>query len=244
MKIRIARIFPKILGLNGSLGNAEVIETRLRWWGIDVAVDDYEASATLGERPDLVVIGHGTSSMLTPAANAIDAWRDQLVTWYEAGTHFFGAGLGGDLLGESVAIDSNSPPREGLGLTPVSTVLRGPRASLEVCGMDHRGREVAGYLNDAGIRDSAGAKPLLSFLPVANESWSGNTAEDAEGVLGDGVWATAVSGPFLALNPAIADDIVASMLDHRDKPMPALTAEHERVDESAEHARAWIRSRI
>ena len=244
MSITIVRLLPDVLGLNGSLGNAEVIATRLRWWDLDVRVRDCQAGDDLGQRPDIVVLGHGTSSMLTPAADALERWATTLREWHDQGTHFFGAGLGGDLLGESVAMDATTPARAGLGLTPVKTTLRGVRASLEVSGMDFLGRNVAGYLNDAAARDPNGADPLMTFLPVATEGWEGNTAENGEGVRGDGVWATAISGPFLALNPAIADDIVRSILEQKDQALPKATVAHDQVDESAERARTWIRSRL
>lgn len=244
MSLSIVRLLPDILGLNGSLGNAEVLATRLRWWGIDTEVRDCCSGDTLGERPDIVVIGHGTSSMVTPAADALDGWSATLREWHEMGTHFFGAGLGGDLLGHSVAIDNATPAREGVGLTPVTTTLRGVRASLEVSGMDFQGRNIAGYLNDAAMRTPNGADPLMTFLPVAKEGWGGNTGEYGEGVRGDQVWVTAISGPFLALNPGIADDILRSVLERMDQSVPASTSDHDRVDESAERARTWIRSRL
>lgn len=244
MNITIVRLLPEVLGLNGSLGNAEVIATRLGWWDIDASVRDCHAGDDLGQRPDIVVVGHGTSSMLTPAADALEGWATTLREWHEQGTHFFGAGLGGDLLGESIALDANTPARAGLGLTPVRTTLRGVRASLEVSGMDFLGRNVAGYLNDAAVRNPNGAEPLMTFLPVAKEDWAGHTAENGEGVRGDRVWATAISGPFLALNSAVADDIVRSVLEQHDRTLPAATSAHDKVDESAERARTWIRSRL
>jgi len=244
VSITIVRLLPEVLGLNGSLGNAEVLAQRLRWWNFEVQVRDCHSADVLGERPDIVVLGHGTSSMLTPAADALEAWADTLRDWHQQGTHFFGAGLGGDLLGESVALDASTPARVGLGFTPVRTTLRGVRASLEVSGMDFMGRNVAGYLNDAAVRDANGADPLMTFLPVAKEDWAGNTGENAEGVRGDRVWATAISGPFLAMNPSIADDIVRSVLEQKDHVLPHATSAHDTVDESAERARTWIRSRL
>jgi CobQ-like glutamine amidotransferase family enzyme len=244
VSLTILRLLPGLLGLNGSLGNAEVLATRLQWWGIDTEVRDCDSGDALGEQPDIVVIGHGTSSMLAPAADALEGWSGTLREWHEQGTHFFGAGLGGDLLGESVGRDATTPAREGLGLTPVRTILRGVRASLEVSGMDFQGRNIAGYLNDAAIRHPNGADPLMTFLPVAKDGWEGNTGENGEGVRGDQVWVTAISGPFLALNPGIADDILRSVLELHEKSLPAVTAEHDRVDEYAERARTWIRSRL
>ena len=244
MSITLVRLLPDTLNLNGSLGNAEVLATRMRWWGVDVAVTDVNRGDKLGDAPDLVVIGHGTSSMVTPAGAELGRWRDTLRGWAESGTHWFGAGLGGDLLGESVALDATAPRIPGLGLTGVHTTLRANRASTEVSGLDYRGREVAGYLNDAALRETSDAAPLLSFLPVPNDTWQGGNGEQGEGVQSERLWATAVSGPFLALNPHVADDIIGSVLASRGISLPELTEAHSRVDSAAETARAWIRSRL
>ena len=244
MTITLVRLLPDTLNLNGSLGNAEVLATRMRWWGADVDVRDVTRDGAPGEAPDLVVIGHGTSSMVTPAGEAISRWREILKGWFDAGTHWFGAGLGGDLLGASVAIDRAAEPIEGVGVSDVRTTLRAHRASTEVSGLDYQGREVAGYLNDAAIRDSHDSKPLMSFLPVPSESWQGANGEQGEGVVSERVWVTAVSGPFLALNPHVADDIIDSVLSSRGMERPEPTDSHRRVDSAAETARAWIRSRV
>lgn len=244
MSITLVRLLPDTLNLNGSLGNAEVLATRMRWWGVDVTVTDVTRGDTVGEAPDLVVLGHGTSSMVTPASEVLGSWRDTLRRWADEGTHWFGAGLGGDLLGESVAIDATVPHTPGLGLTDVRTTLRVKRASTEVSGLDDQGREVAGYLNDAALREAHDAAPLLTFLPVPGGTWLGGNGEQGEGVHSERLWVTAVSGPFLALNPHVADDIISSVFASRGLPLPKPTEDHARVDSAAETARAWIRSRL
>ena len=244
MNITLLRLLPDTLNLNGSLGNAEVLATRMRWWGVEVSVVDAHRGDSLAEAPDLVVVGHGTSSMVTPAGEALSNWRDTLRGWAGSGTHWFGAGLGGDLLGKSVSLEASAPATPGLGLTDVRTTLRANRASTEVSGLDYLGREVAGYLNDAARRESTDAPPLLTFLPVANEAWQGGNGEQGEGVHAERLWVSAVSGPFLALNPQVADDIISSVCAHRGIELPEPTDSHKRVDSAAQTARAWIRSRL
>jgi CobQ-like glutamine amidotransferase family enzyme len=244
MTIRLLRVLPNLLSLNGSLGNAEVLATRLRWWGFEVQVSDLTEGPAPQTPPDIVVLGHGTSSMVVPAATALEGWRTTFESWSEAGTHWWGAGLGGDLLGRSVRVASTEPAYQGVGLTAVATTLRGVRVSQEVSGVDHQGREVAGYLNDASVREGDTLSPLIPFLPVLNDQWHGHTVSAGEGVHADRIWVSAVSGPFLALNPHIADDILRSVMAHRGEQLPEHTDNHRRVDEAAATARAWIRSRL
>ena len=78
--VRILRLMPELLQLNGSLGNAEVLATRASWFGAEVSVENAEAGSVLTERPDIVTIGHGTSSTLAPCAVAIQHWTATLKT--------------------------------------------------------------------------------------------------------------------------------------------------------------------
>ena len=244
MTITLLRVLPRLLSLNGSLGNAEVLATRLRWWGVEVSVSDLNPGETPSDRPGIVVWGHGTSSMAAPASDAIGPWRETFHAWAEEGTHWFGAGLGGDLLGAEVLIARAENVHPGVGLTPIRTTLGSERISQEVSGVDDQGRDIAGYLNDAAVRESDGVSPLIPFLPVLSQRWQGSTAPGGEGVRIDRVWVSAVSGPFLALNPHLADDILRSVLERKGMALPEPTDQHRRADSAAETARAWIRSRL
>ena len=244
MTLTLVRILPRLLSLNGSLGNAEVLATRLSWWGFSVDVIDLNEKDSPEVAPDFAVIGHGTSSMVTPVSEALERWKDTFHQWMHSGTQWWGSGLGGDFLGQAVRMSEHDPWRDGVGFTSVTTTLRSERASQEVAGLDRSGREVAGYLNDAAHREAEGVTPLLSFLPVRNDRWSGATAEGGEGVYQDGLSVSAVSGPLLALNPHLADDILRQVLARKGKELPEPTDQHRRVDEAAATARAWIRSRL
>jgi len=244
MTITLLRVLPGLLHLNGSLGNAEVLATRLQWWGVEVSVSDLNPGETPSEQPDIVVWGHGTSSMATPASEAIGPWREIFQSWAQEGTHWFGAGLGGDLLGAEVLVSHSDTARPGVGLTPVRATLRRERISQEVSGVDDQGRDIAGYLNDGADREADGVTPLIPFLPVLCDSWRGATAPGGEGVHSERVWVSAVSGPFLALNPHVADDILRSVLQGQGMALPEPNEHHRRVDLAAETARVWIRSRL
>jgi CobQ-like glutamine amidotransferase family enzyme len=244
MTLTLVRILPRLLSLNGSLGNAEVLATRLRWWGFSVDVIDLHEGEAPGATPDIAVIGHGTSSMVTPSGDALEEWRDTFHQWMQSGTQWWGSGLGGDLLGQAVRMSEHDPWRDGVGFTSVTTTLRSERASQEVAGLDRSGREVAGYLNDAAHREAEGVTPLLSFLPVRNDRWAGATGQGGEGVYQESLSVSAVSGPLLALNPHLADDLLRALLTRTGEELPEPTEHHRRVDEAAATARAWIRSRL
>lgn len=242
--ISLLRLLPNLLSLNGSLGNAEVLATRLRWWGMSVDIQDANPGDTLpAKRPDIVVLGHGTSSTLAPAAAALAKWSVALRSVVEDGAVVCGFGLGGDLLGESVS-DLEGQGHAGLGITDGRADLAGARASTEVAGEDYLGREVAGYLNDATIRQHTSFRPMVRLASPVPPTWRGVTGEQGEGIVAERVWATALSGPVLSLNPQIADDIITRILEGAGQGVPEPTDLHRLVDQAAARARQRIRARL
>jgi CobQ-like glutamine amidotransferase family enzyme len=246
--VRIVRVLPELLRLNGSLGNAEVLEARLRWWGVAVSLHDLHAGESPPDAADILVLGSGTSSALETAAAQLTLWSDQLRHLDDDGSLWCGFGLGGDLLGQEV-VSASGEQFAGLGLTPVSSRLGGHRFAGEVSGRDEQGRVIAGYLNDQTIRQGADVSPLIRLDLDAHTAWSGHTAVNAEGPLGEGVgqerlWASALSGPLLALNPALADDIIYTWARRHDWTLPEHTASHRLADSRAEKARRNILDRL
>lgn len=242
--MRIVRILPELLGLNGSLGNAEVLQARLNWWGVDTQLHDVRAGDDLPDYADIVVLGSGTSSVVGAAANEFTRWREGLHRFNEQGSLWCGIGLGGDLLGQSVTT-AKGEVYQGLGLTPISSRQGGPRFSAEVRGKDAKGRAIAGYLNDQTAREGSHVTSLVTLDVTVATQWLGYTSITEQGVLADGVaqenvWVSTLSGPLLALNPALADDILYSWSNQHDTPLPEHTATHQLADFRAEKARAGI----
>ena len=242
--VRILRLMPELLQLNGSLGNAEVLATRASWFGAEVSVENAEAGSLLTERPDIVAIGHGTSSTLAPCAEAVQQWRATLKLWHDQGVVFVGTGLGGDLLGQSVS-DTEGTEYLGVALTAIRTKLGGERFSGEVAGRDDQGRECAGYLNDHTIRQAEGSiSPLVTLDRPGLGQWTGATAPQSDGVVSSSVWVSALSGPVLALNPHLADDILRAVWARLGSDLPNHSAKHQKADHWAAAARSAMSDRL
>jgi len=227
--LRIVRLLPDLLSINGSLGNAEILQTRASWWGWKVTVTDVLEGARLPASADIVVIGHGTSSATARALVALQRLASPLAAGRVRGATILGLGLGGDLLGQSVQLEEQE--WDGLGFTPSRAVLRRRHVSTEVWGVDGQGRESAGYLNDLTERGDS-LTPLLTLT-------SPSSAARAEGHQGDGIWVSALSGPLLGLNPHIADDMLRL---HGSLPDP--TEQHLVADAAAAKARWAIAGRL
>lgn len=227
--LRIVRVLPDLLSINGSLGNAEILQARASWWGWNVTLTDVEEGAKFPRSADILVIGHGTSSATTRALGALHKWSPQISALHRQGAAILGLGLGGDLLGRSIQLGGTV--LEGLGLVSASAVLQRQHVSTEVSGVDREGRESGGYLNDLTERQLS-PTPLLVLT-------SPSSVSGGEGHCGDHIWVSAVSGPLLGLNPHIADDILRS---HESLPEP--TEKHVLADTAAARARKAIASRL
>ena len=117
-------------------------------------------------------------------------------------------------------VDAAGATQEGLGLAPVTvhpdheatgTVITRPDASLDLPAL------VGWEANDLRTERHDGARPLFTL-----EVGQGNRADDrGEGVLAGTVLGTRLHGPLLALNPELADLVLARALG-RDDPWPAL----------------------
>jgi lipid II isoglutaminyl synthase (glutamine-hydrolysing) len=119
-------------------------------------------------------------------------------------------------------VDANGSTQEGLGLAPVTvhtdhevmgTVVTRPDAGLGLPAL------IGWEANDVRTERHDGARPLFTL-----EVGRGNRSADAdEGVLAGSVLGTRLHGPLLALNPELADLLLARALG-RPEPWPTLEA--------------------
>lgn len=227
--LRLVRILPDVLFINGSLGNAEVLQTRAQWWGIPVEVTDVREGNSLPPEADILVLGHGTSSAAVRASVSIERWRDDLHALYTRGASVVGVGLGGDLLGQSLRLGEQH--LSGAGLTPGRATLHALTLSSEVVGVDYDGRDIAGYLNDLTGREAV-ETPLCNLRHPRD-------LRETDGYRAERLIVSSLSGPLLALNPHLADDVLAT---HRTLSAP--TDQHVTADTAAARARAAIAGRL
>jgi CobQ-like glutamine amidotransferase family enzyme len=202
--VRIALVYPTVLGTYGDGGNASVLAQRLRWRGIAAETIDVAIDQTVPEQADLYVLGGGEDSAQTLAVTQLADGSLNRAT--AAGKTVFAVCAGFQILGETF-LDGAGAVHPGLGLIDCRTDrLDGPRAVGELLGeaaLDGVGT-VTGYENHGG-RTVLGpdARPFASV-----RSGIGNGDADGDGAIQGNVVATYLHGPALARNPELADALL------------------------------------
>ncbi|HEX3824451.1 MAG TPA: glutamine amidotransferase [Mycobacteriales bacterium] len=210
--VRVALVFPTVLGTYGDGGNATVLAQRLRWRGFDAEIVSVGIDDSLPELADIYVLGGGEDSAQTLAVSRLRAGA--LTRAAGAGKPVLAVCAGFQILGESF-LDGSGAVHPGLGLIDCRTDrLPGERAVGELlaeCRIAEVGT-VTGYENHGG-RTVLGAD-AAPFAAVRNGVGNGDVG--ADGAIQGSVVATYLHGPALARNPALADELLSRVVGPLD----------------------------
>lgn len=207
--MRIALLFPELLGTYGDGGNARVLVERGR--RRDVPVD--LVTVALHDRvpdADLYLLGGGEDGPQRLACDLLA--RGALGERVAGGAHLFAVCAGLQLLGTTFCVEGDDE-YPGLGLVDARTT-RGERRSVGDLAVDVRGRWLVGFENHGG-RTSIGE--AVSALGAVRRGRGSDGATD--GFVTDRIWATYAHGPVLALNPWFADEVLSGVLGRRLEPL-------------------------
>jgi CobQ-like glutamine amidotransferase family enzyme len=241
--LTILSLYPRQLGINGDSGNVLALAERARWRGIDVDVVEYDVGGVLPESVDLVHIGSGPRTAQLAVQADLAAIAPRLLAWKTAGVPVLAIAGGWQLLGRSITeLDGTVVPGAGLFDTTATLVTR--RAVGEVVLASVTGR-LAGFENHgAVVRLAPSGVPLGEV--VAGYGHAGVDAATArvEGVVEGASIGTNLSGPFLPMNPAAADALLAAALATSGADATLGDDERvQRVDAAAAKARTAIARR-
>jgi lipid II isoglutaminyl synthase (glutamine-hydrolysing) len=205
--VRIALLFPAVLGTYGDGGNATVLAQRLRWRDVAAEVVQVGIDEAVPSQVDIYVLGGGEDSAQTLAVSRLAG--GPLAHSAGTGTPVFAVCAGFQILGETF-LDGRGEAHAGIGLIDCRTDrLEGPRAVGELlgdCVLPGVGA-VTGYENHGG-RTVLG--PAARPFAVLRQG-VGNGDADADGAIQGSVLATYLHGPALARNPALADHLLTAV---------------------------------
>ncbi len=209
--VRIAVLYPDLLGTYGDGGNATVLARRLSWRNVPVETVTVEAGQVAPDSCDLYLVGGGEDGPQTQAARDLTA-SGALHRAVAGGAVVLAVCAGMQILGHRFP-DSTGIDRPGLGLLDCDTVrVDRPRAVGELLTgpavvADPDAPDTAipvgvltGFENHAGRTVVGSGSTALAPVEVGEGNGDGR-----EGVVSGRVLGTYLHGPVLARNPLLAD---------------------------------------
>jgi lipid II isoglutaminyl synthase (glutamine-hydrolysing) len=207
--MRIAVLYPELLGTYGDGGNSLVLQQRLKLRGMRATVQ----RVALGDQippADLYLLGGGEDG---PQRLATDSLRRKgFMKTVRSGALVLAVCAGLQILGKSFAVEGDDE-FEGLGLVDAVTV-RGAERRVGNMAIESDGRLLVGFENHGGQTIlGAEVQPLGTVL-----RGFGNDGQ-VDGYETEQIWATYAHGPVLALNPWFADHILSVVTGRELQPL-------------------------
>jgi lipid II isoglutaminyl synthase (glutamine-hydrolysing) len=229
--LRIVHLYPHLLGTYGDAGNSIVLRARAQARAVAAEVVLVNPGDPVPRQGDVYLLGGGEDAKQTAAAQELRQ-DGGLVDAAGRGAAVFGICAGYQLLGTTF-LGVGGAVTDGLGLLDVSTDRLDTRA---VGNMLARPSAELGLPELIGFENHGGATilgPRAMPLGVV-EIGIGNGSTDPDGRRTEGaiqghVVGTYLHGPALALNPALADRLLAAVLgplEPLDDTLPERLREH------------------
>jgi lipid II isoglutaminyl synthase (glutamine-hydrolysing) len=207
--LKVALVYPELLGTYGDGGNALVLAERARRRGIEVDV----VSVAIGDdipEATIYLLGGGEDG---PQRLGADLLRESSFgARVRDGAFVFAVCAGLQLLGTSFAVEGDDE-YEGLGLVRAVTRRGLVRSVGEL--LVQRDRDLLVGFENHGGRTELGTG-LEPFGLV--ERGRGNDGV-VDGFRTPRMWATYAHGPVLAMNPWFADEILSTIVDDELQPL-------------------------
>jgi lipid II isoglutaminyl synthase (glutamine-hydrolysing) len=212
--LRIAVVYPDLLGTYGDGGNGLILARRAQWRGVEVELLQAPSDAPVPEA-DIYCLGGGEDGPQVRAARTLIE-EGTLARRVASGAVVLAVCAGYQIVGKSFP-GADGAPHEGVGLLDlVTTKGAGRRAVGEVVAevrTEVGGASLpllTGFENHGGCTAVApGANPLAEVVRgIGNGDGSGT-----EGAIDGRILGTYLHGPVLARNPAIADLLLSWALE-------------------------------
>lgn len=212
--MRIATIYPELLGTYGDGGNAKMLAHRLRLRSRPADVLEVMFGDALPDA-DIYLLGGGEDGPQRQATDALKA-DATLASRVENGAVLVAVCAGLQVLGHRFAV-ADGDDHDGLGMLDLETV-RGERRRVGDVAVDVNGRTLIGFENHGGTTNSKETELGRVLVGYGND---GTT----DGVRKGRILATYLHGPVLAINPWFADEILELALGEALEPVVSLADE-------------------
>lgn len=200
MSLRIVRLAERLFNTHGDVENSRPLALRAKERGHRVEVVSFEGGRWSGKAPSVVVIGSAMEFQWNQALATLRSEWSRLQEWQASGTVLVAVGTSVEMLGRTV--QRGGEVIEGLGAHTGSAEALPTHQSRFVVVHHERG-EAVGFLN----RDRR--MVWDSTAPVGVITAPDDLDGDQDLFLSDTLVMTALRGPVLAVNPWIADEVLA-----------------------------------
>ena len=244
--LRVAVVFPDLLGTYGDGGNGLILTRRAQWRGHDAELLQAPSDRPLPEA-DIYCLGGGEDGPQVRAARTLS--EDGMITRrVREGAVVLAVCAGFQVVGRSFP-GAEGEPHDGVGLLDIETVKgTGSRAVGEVVSEAATDRGAPDLPTLTGFENHGGRTALgADALPLAQVRVGvGNGGGDGtEGALAGRIVGTYLHGPVLARNPALADLLLGWALGVAEfRPLDDAAAESLRAERIGANGRWRIRRRI
>lgn len=210
--VRIAVLYPELLGLYGDAGNAVALGRRLLARGIGVELVEVSSNETVPLSCDIYLLGGSEDGPQEYAVEALAAAHlDRAI---EAGAAVLAVCSGLQMLGREFP-GRNGRAVKGLGLLPCRTVRAAAGTPRTVGNVILRDTTFADIGDVVGFENHAGqttldvdAQPFGRCVRGVGNRLDSKPNERVDGVVLGAVLGTYLHGPVLALNPTLADAVL------------------------------------
>lgn len=198
--VKILHLFPRLMSLYGDYGNLQILKKYAADFGCAVQIVLYEGGELRPEAYDTIYVGAGTEQAIALAARELAPYRETITAHIENGGLWLCTGTSLSLFGKSIT--GQGAPVETLGVFDFTTAAEPEkRYSGDVLTTDNNpfGAPLVGYINNCYTY--VGKLHPLCGLRLG-QTLGNDKKTPPEGHVYKSFYATALTGPLLAKNPA------------------------------------------
>lgn len=209
-QIVILHLYPRDMNIYGDHGNILVIKQRLKWYGYEPEVIEYNPGDILPEQADIIIGGGGQDSGQTKIHDDLLKIGSKLKNMADQNIPMLMVCGMYQLFGKFFKTADNEKI-EGIGIFDAETYAEHERLVDNVVADSEEFGEIIGYENHSGQTFLGSTEPLARVIKGA-----GNNLKDGhEGARYKNVIGTYLHGSLLPKNPKIADFLIKTAVTNR-----------------------------
>ena len=212
LTISIAHMYPKLLNLNGDIGNIITLQNRCLWRGINVEFEEINIGDKI-KNHDIYFIGSGQDKQQKDVANELLKNKAEFRAQQKDGAVFLGICEGYQLLGNYYKLE-NDIEIQCLSLLDTYSINNTKRFTGNVTVETDflTPNQLVGFENHNSITYIQGETKPLAKIIIGN----GNNGRDlTEGARYKNIFGTNLHGPLLPKNVHFADYLIELALEKR-----------------------------